>query len=580
MTKKGEEQKSNPKTCETKTVLIYACPRNSLCTQGGVIKFDKNTGYTNPFNHLRSCVAAGSRSDLVDIYNTCVQDRHRSAFKKFPVTLTSTSKENAMHAYITLIVMKYLPLSIVEDKSFRDFAKYDIHFNRSTVRKVLLALVKIVEERISEDLRCSKGAIMYDGWSRGGTHYVGIMAVFMRKRKSVEHGQVVQIEELAMPLLSVSPIAAVVGRDPEGNDVYQEATNFSAERHVRQFEDIFNMYGVNVHMWTLAQLTDNCSTNKLIANMMEVPHVGCLNHKLHLDIQDMVTSDSALENIITEIGKTMVDCKSKLRNRALLRNLTSLSPVTHNDTRWSSKYQMICRFNRIRTELLATADSENASVRINASNSFKLEALRYEKMLQFFDIATLELQKRGATLYECRVVIDALVESIDANSEIAHSAMFDCRFTPKRVLLKGIHSPNSHFESGVAKIQSGEVGLMTQQEKSACKNLELSSSENIPSENESECDTEHQLSRAIKNKKRKVVGGTKKYINTRFILGSSAEMERVWSIAKYVLPDNRKLMDPIIFESILFLKVNASYWDLGCVQRAMKAAKLSNEEEE
>lgn len=87
----------------------------------------------------------------------------------------------------------------------------------------------------------------HGGWSRGGTNYVGIMTVFMRNLNTVQHRQVGKIEEAAMLLLSVSIIAAFVRKDEEGNNGYQEATNFSAEIHVRQFEGIFNMYGVNVH---------------------------------------------------------------------------------------------------------------------------------------------------------------------------------------------------------------------------------------------------------------------------------------------------------------------------------------------
>ncbi len=48
-----------------------------------------------------------------------------------------------------------------------------------------------------------------------------------------------------------------------------------------------------------------------------------------------------------------------------------------------------------------------------------------------------------------------------------------------------------------------------------------------------------------------------------FILGSAAEVERLWSVAKNVLKDNRKSMTPLLFEALLFLKVNNSYWGFG-----------------
>ena len=45
-------------------------------------------------------------------------------------------------------------------------------------------------------------------------------------------------------------------------------------------------------------------------------------------------------------------------------------------------------------------------------------------------------------------------------------------------------------------------------------------------------------------------------------------MERLWSIARYILTDQRANMSPILFETILFLKFNAGLWDPLTVQKA------------
>ncbi len=48
-----------------------------------------------------------------------------------------------------------------------------------------------------------------------------------------------------------------------------------------------------------------------------------------------------------------------------------------------------------------------------------------------------------------------------------------------------------------------------------------------------------------------------------FILGSVAEVERVFSFAKYVLSDSRRCMTPpTFFEALMFLKINSRFW--GC----------------
>ena len=45
------------------------------------------------------------------------------------------------------------------------------------------------------------------------------------------------------------------------------------------------------------------------------------------------------------------------------------------------------------------------------------------------------------------------------------------------------------------------------------------------------------------------------------IIGSAAEVERLWSIARYILTTSRTKMAPIVFEAILFLRMNRALWD-------------------
>ena len=52
-----------------------------------------------------------------------------------------------------------------------------------------------------------------------------------------------------------------------------------------------------------------------------------------------------------------------------------------------------------------------------------------------------------------------------------------------------------------------------------------------------------------------------RYINLDFILGSVAEVERLWSTAYYILVKNRQKMSPVVFEAIVFLKINEDLWE-------------------
>jgi hypothetical protein len=52
--------------------------------------------------------------------------------------------------------------------------------------------------------------------------------------------------------------------------------------------------------------------------------------------------------------------------------------------------------------------------------------------------------------------------------------------------------------------------------------------------------------------------------------GSSAEVERLWSVAKYILTDHRKRLTPQLFEALLFLKQNKDFWGLTEVVEAIR----------
>ena len=55
--------------------------------------------------------------------------------------------------------------------------------------------------------------------------------------------------------------------------------------------------------------------------------------------------------------------------------------------------------------------------------------------------------------------------------------------------------------------------------------------------------------------------GISDYINLDFILGLATEVERLWSMASHVLLKNRPAMILIVFEAIVFLKINNDLWD-------------------
>ncbi len=91
-------------------------------------------------------------------------------------------------------------------------------------------------------------------------------AAYMRDISVQKHRELTKTKELAMTLLSASPMASPCASE----DVTDaETTSFSASVHIRFFEDVFHFYGQNVHEWALCQVADNCNTNKRIADFYE-----------------------------------------------------------------------------------------------------------------------------------------------------------------------------------------------------------------------------------------------------------------------------------------------------------------------
>ena len=65
------EKRFVKKTGKNKTCLIYECPRKGLCSYDkGEMALVKGKGFTNGFNHLKSCCAGGSLTKLHEFHQS------------------------------------------------------------------------------------------------------------------------------------------------------------------------------------------------------------------------------------------------------------------------------------------------------------------------------------------------------------------------------------------------------------------------------------------------------------------------------------------------------------------------------
>ncbi|KAG6957789.1 hypothetical protein JG688_00010825, partial [Phytophthora aleatoria] len=81
--------------------------------------------------------------------------------------------------------------------------------------------------------------------------------------------------------------------------------------------------------------------------------------------------------------------------------------------------------------------------------------------------------------------------------------------------------------------------------------------------------------RRLRDRKRQRQTVCEKYPDLRFIAGTSASAERLFSSAKHVLRSTRKRLTPVNFENLLFLKHNIHLWNADMVAQATKTRDMT-----
>ncbi|KAG4052697.1 hypothetical protein PC123_g12128 [Phytophthora cactorum] len=161
--------------------------------------------------------------------------------------------------------------------------------------------------------------IMWDGRSHSTVQYIAIYAVYTVAGKRVER------------LLSLSPI---------------EDGSQDAEVHIKMFRCVLELYNKVITMGGFL-VADNCSTNQRIATLPELPLVCCASHRYNLAINRYL---AAYEPELTAQNQLMVKLRH-CNNAAELSKFTDLKPIKRNVTRWSSTFEMVRRYKRIRDSI-------------------------------------------------------------------------------------------------------------------------------------------------------------------------------------------------------------------------------------
>jgi BED zinc finger len=496
----------------------------------------KNGGWTNLLNHLKSCVGTDFRMEY-----RRVQKSTGGVINGYFLKMSNAEKE--MFDWIELLVMNNFPLTFVDCPLIRRQSKLRSVCSK-TVRKHILALCDVVKETIVTKLSASKFVLMFDGWTEGTEHYIGLNISYNVQCK--ETGKQVPTHSL----LSMRPLLA------------EEIVGMTAADHLRHISKVMLSYG-RASEDILCLVGDNCAVNKKMAADLGVPILGCASHKFNLAVRVWIKSQPQLAMIINKVSMVMKKA-STLKVAAKLRQLTAYSTVRENDTRWSSTYQMIKRFFKIQSHLSVLAELLEW---LPSHLETDILSKAYRSLTKF-DQITVMLQREGMTFVEARKIFNEVLKDYP---EFAHHLGTSASIVE-----------NPTFEKAIMKITTATPLSEEERCAASCMLLDVSSDAE-ESEDGAGADPVHDsdddeeggngnyaksLERRLKRQKTNN-DGTDNYINFDVLPGTSVNCERLFSLAKHILSDTRKKTSPRLFEALLFLKVNRKLWDVYDVGIAM-----------
>ncbi|KAG6599843.1 Phosphoenolpyruvate carboxykinase [Phytophthora cinnamomi] len=280
----------------------YRC---QLC--GTSRKQQVGSGYSNLLSHLTS-----THPDFEETYQASVAT-------DAPLSSFGFVSEATQHRYQWLqwVVERNMPISEVDDPLTRSMASWK-PVSSKTLKLDMQTCSANVGDVIEKELGDIFGVI-WDGWTHGTVHYVGIYGVTFVNGKRRER------------LLSLSPLV-------DGSQ--------DAEVHIAMFKRVLSLYNKNVSMVAFL-VGDNCATNRRIATLMELPLVGCASHRYNLAVNRYL---AAYESELAAVNSLMVQLRH-VNNAAELAKYTDLKPVKRNVTRWSSTFEMVRRYKKIRDSI-------------------------------------------------------------------------------------------------------------------------------------------------------------------------------------------------------------------------------------
>ncbi|KAH9152585.1 hypothetical protein AeRB84_004990 [Aphanomyces euteiches] len=227
---------------------------------------------------------------------------------------------------------------------------------------------------------------------------------------------------------------------------------------------------------------------------------------------------------------------------AKLRNFTQLVAKTRNSTHWSSTFQMVERFLKIREFLRPLQDMDVNLVLL--SNKQEKELGEVFVTMQRLEKVTKGLQSERTMLMEVRGVL-----------------VKDYQDTAQKISANGSLVQHPSFEAAVVKVLKRDIAGLSNEERESVKHL-IDDSTLVDDGEEVSSQLDY-FEQATKKQKLEVHRG---YLTLEFLCPTSNLCERFFSWANHAHGGLRGRMRPRNFETQMFLCVNNSLWDVVMVE--------------
>ncbi len=157
-----------------------------------------------------------------------------------------------MFSWIRFIVMKNLPVSLVDCTYTRDISRL-----RSSIRRHILSLLDVLKETLRRELPSSRFVEVFDGWTKGTHHYIGDAASYMK----VVDGKEVPIQTM----LSMQPLLA------------NGTQGMRAVDYIEHLSKVLGSYRKSTG-GIICLVGNNCQVNQSMARILNVQLLGCASH--------------------------------------------------------------------------------------------------------------------------------------------------------------------------------------------------------------------------------------------------------------------------------------------------------------